>query len=488
MIGLVSLVALGIALVVVGSMTLLGGNVSEVFNEIDEGLGTTGLEAPPTAALDNAEYAAREEYEEREDGMAGGGSDMSSTSNPGSSAPAVEKPAATSSPSAADVSSEEDELAAGEPLAEADGTGEEVEDAEGGPRPRPHGRPAPLKAGEIDDNAQFESYLEYLDTYQGPPARTVDVSERYLITVLDNNQQPVLDAHVRIYAGEQQVFEGRTYAGGKTVFLPNVAEVSENATEFQIVAEYENNTARKTVQRTSQDHVELALENDLPPLDELQLDVLFLLDTTGSMGDELGRIQETIDSIAQRINSFVPRPTVRFAVVAYRDRSDQYVTRSYDFTSDVEQFRTLLNSFSADGGGDTPEALNEALHEAIQEVTWSDQSVRLIFLVADAGPHLDYEQDYDYITETRQAVAQGIKVYPIAASNTDDFAEYVFRQLAQQTLARFIFLTYQPGQNEGLPGESTTLEAGEQPYTVERLDDLIVQVVQHELAAATGLE
>jgi hypothetical protein len=107
-------------------------------------------------------------------------------------------------------------------------------------------------------------------------------------------------------------------------------------------------------------------------------------------------------------------------------------------------------------------------------------------LVADAPPHLDYEQDYDYIQEARAAVARGIKIYPIAASNSGPQAEYIFRQLAQQTLGRFIFLTYQEGQSGGAPGESTTLDAGKQDYTVERLDELIVQVIKRELAAAVG--
>ena len=353
-------------------------------------------------------------------------------------------------------------------------------------RPRPQGRPAPLKAGERDDNAQFEEYLRYLDTYQGEPARQVDVRERYLITLLDNDQQPLLDAKVRIYADEQQIFSGRTYAGGKTIFLPGALDVSENTTQFRLVAEKGEAQAEMTFERGARERIEVALK-DATMSEELRLDVLFLLDTTGSMEDELSRIQETIDSIAQRIDSFTPRPVLRFNLVAYRDRGDAYITRTYDFTSDVATFRKLLNSFTADGGGDTPESVNEALHAAVQEVQWADEAVRLIFLVADAGPHLDYENDYDYTAEIQQAVAKGIKIYPIAASNTDPFAEYVFRQMAQQTLARFLFLTYQQGQEGGVPGERTSLQAGEQSYTVDRLDDLIVQVIQRELASVRGI-
>jgi hypothetical protein len=145
-------------------------------------------------------------------------------------------------------------------------------------------------------------------------------------------------------------------------------------------------------------------------------------------------------------------------------------------------------SVQAQGGGDTPESLNEGMRQAMGQLGWADGAVRLTFLVADAPPHLDYGEEFDYQDAAREAVARGVKIYPIAASNTDQQAEYVFRQLAQQTLASFIFLTYQPGASSGAPGETTQLDAGDSPqgFTVERLDDLVVQIVERELGAAVG--
>jgi hypothetical protein len=107
--------------------------------------------------------------------------------------------------------------------------------------------------------------------------------------------------------------------------------------------------------------------------------------------------------------------------------------------------------------------------------------------VADAPPHLDYAQDYDYGREAQVAVSKGVKVYTIAASNSSDEAEYVMRQIAQQTLGHFIFLTYAAGQNAGTPGDTTTHHVDPQAFSVERLDDLVVQVVQRELAQALGV-
>jgi hypothetical protein len=344
----------------------------------------------------------------------------------------------------------------------------------------------PLKAGEVDDNADFATYLDYLQTYGGPPARQVDVSERYIITIVNDTRQPVLDARVRLFDGQQQVFEGRTYAGGKTIFLPRALELSPNVASLRVLAEKGNSVVEGQLTRGQDGDQTFVLRGAAARPQTPRLDVLFLLDATGSMGDEIGQIQKTLASIAERIDQIEPRPELRFGLVAYRDRGDDYVTRVYDFTPDVTLFQQLLASVRADGGGDTPESLNEGLHQAVQGVGWAEDAVRLVFLVADAPPHLDYEQDYDYVREARQAVAAGIKVYPIAASNSDDQAEYVFRQLAQQTLARFIFLTYQPGQSAGTPGDTTTHHVDPAAFTVERLDDLVVQVVERELALARG--
>ncbi|MBX0327427.1 VWA domain-containing protein [Oscillochloris sp. ZM17-4] len=391
-------------------------------------------------------------------------------------APAAEMPAADAAAPPAIGAAE----GAPEPL----GSGDSGTTSAAGPRPV--GQEASLKAGEINDNAQFADYLAYLRSYQDGGVRPADVGERYLISVIDDNQRPVLDARVTVYADEQVVFTGRTYAGGQTIFLPRTLGVSPNATSFRAVAEYGDASAETTFERSPGGQVEIGLRG-VQRDSALRLDLLFLLDTTGSMGDELGRIQQTIDSIAQRIDGFTPRPQIRYGLVAYKDHGDDYVTSPVDFTGDLGQFRASLNQLSAKGGGDTPEAVDEAMYDAVVRSSWSEQpAVRLVFLVADAGPHIDSQQQFTYLDGAREAAARGVKIYPIAASNTDAPAEYVFRQLAQQTMGGFVFLTYQPGQSSGAPGESTTLEAGGQPYSVERLDDLIVNIVERELAAAVG--
>jgi uncharacterized protein YegL len=346
---------------------------------------------------------------------------------------------------------------------------------------------APLKAGEVDDNRDFAAYQDYLRSYSSPQVRTIDISERYLLTVTNERQQPVLDAQVRLFDGQQQVFEGRTVAGGKTIVLPRALGIAENAESLRVMIEKGNSSVEGTLMRGQDSTQSFVLPGAVALPATPRLDVLFLLDATGSMGDEIAQIQQTIVSIAERIDQIQPRPELRFALVSYRDRGDDYVTRVDDFTTDLAAFQQRLLSTRADGGGDVPESLNEGLHAATQRVSWADDAVRLSFLVADAPPHMDYEQDYDYAREAQVAVSKGIKVYTIAASNSSDDAEYVLRQISQQTLGHFIFLTYAAGQNAGAPGDTTTHHVDPQAFSVERLDDLVVQVVQRELALAQGI-
>ena len=85
----------------------------------------------------------------------------------------------------------------------------------------------------------------------------------------------------------------------------------------------------------------------------------------------------TIGSIAARVDQLQPRPALRFALVAYRDHGDEYVTRVYDFTPELATFQKLLSSVRADGGGDEPEALNEGLHAAVEQLSWEQEALRL---------------------------------------------------------------------------------------------------------------
>ncbi len=335
-----------------------------------------------------------------------------------------------------------------------------------------------LSAGEIDDNQRWDDYLRYRSEYVGPPIHEVDVSERYTITVLDSHSRPVPNAKVRVSAGETSVFEGRTYANGQTLFFPLAFPDAEGAETFLFEVEKDGVSHRLDVERHLEYEWTVRLDLDEPQIDGVPLDVLFLLDATGSMHDEIEQVKTTLLSISARISDLPSRPDLRFGMVTYRDRGDEFITRVYDFDHDVQQFSNTIREVVADGGGDDPESLNEALHTAVHEPSWRlDNAIRLVFLVADAPPHLDYAQDYDYAEEMVEANRRGMKIFAIASSGLEGQGEYIFRQIAQHTMGRFIFIVY---GGDGTTGGTTPHHVGQ--YTIEQLDDLVVRLVQEELA------
>ena len=334
--------------------------------------------------------------------------------------------------------------------------------------------PAPqqvsISAGEVDDNQRWAEYMKYREEYDGPPIHDLDVSERYIITVIDAEGHPVPNAIVRASTGGTNLFEGRTYANGQTIFFPRISPQHEDAQQFVLHVEKDDASESTQFVRNGDSDWTFTLDStvDFPPT--VPLDLLFLLDATGSMADEIDQIKSTLLSISSRISDLPSEPDLRFGMVAYRDRGDDFITRTYHFEPDVQKFLDSIREVRADGGGDGPESVNEALHVAISEPQWRSSAIRLVFLIADAPPHLDYEQDYDYAEEMVEANRRGIKVFPIASSGLDAQGEYIFRQIAVHTMGRFLFILY---------GGSTPHKVGQ--YSVENLDDLVVKLVEEEL-------
>ncbi len=159
---------------------------------------------------------------------------------------------------------------------------------------------------------------------------------------------------------------------------------------------------------------------DLPPLDPQanerpRVEVVFVLDTTGSMGGLIQTAKEKIWSIATTMASAQPAPDIRMGLVAYRDRGDAYVTRVVDLSDDLDSVYATLMDFQADGGGDGPESVNQALYDAVHKVSWSQdrQAYQVVFLVGDAPPHMDYQDDIKYPETLTAATARGIVVNTI---------------------------------------------------------------------------
>src|SRR5262245_31648338 len=162
--------------------------------------------------------------------------------------------------------------------------------------------------------------------------------------------------------------------------------------------------------------------NIVAPVAAKRVEVVFVLDTTGSMGGLIHAAKEKIWSIASTLAQAQQAPEVSMGLVAYRDRGDAYVTQVVDLNRDLDSMYVKLMDFAAEGGGDGPEAVNEALEAAIQRMSWSqDQSTyRVVFLVGDAPPHMDYQDDVKYPQIVAAAAARGIVVNTIQCGGLSD--------------------------------------------------------------------
>ena len=210
------------------------------------------------------------------------------------------------------------------------------------------------------------------------------------------------------------------------------------------------------------------------------LDLGFLVDATGSMGDEMTYLQSELKDIVGRVRAVEPDLDIRLSVVFYRDRGDSFVTLSLPFTRSVDDVVSFMSNTTAEGGGDFPEDMNAGL-EAMMRQRWSRDAVpQMLFLLADAPPQRYAGADYTYHDAIREAARKGLAIYPVGASGVDKPTEFLFRAMAVMTGGKYVFLTDDSGVGE----------SHEEPdivgYKVEKLNDLMVREIRSYVAARVG--
>jgi hypothetical protein len=163
-----------------------------------------------------------------------------------------------------------------------------------------------------------------------------------------------------------------------------------------------------------------------------RMEVCFVLDTTGSMGGLIEGAKQKVWSIANEMISAKPTPELRLGLVAYRDRGDEYVTKAFDLTNDIDAIYGHLQSFKAAGGGDEPESVNEALQDAVRKMTWSAdrQVLKIIFLVGDAPPHMDYAGGPKYPQVCQEAMQKDLIINTVQCGSIAVTAPF-WKEIAQ---------------------------------------------------------
>lgn len=177
------------------------------------------------------------------------------------------------------------------------------------------------------------------------------------------------------------------------------------------------------------------------------IEVAFVLDATGSMADLIAGAKKKIWSIANTIVDTNPQAEIKMSIVAYRDRGDAYVIKPFELTNDIQGIYGNLMKIEAEGGGDTEESVNEALDHAVRKLNWTtdDNAKRIIFLVGDAPPHMDYDNERQYPEILKRAKTEGIVVNTVLAGDDPDTRK-IWKEIAQTGNGRFVAIPQDGGR------------------------------------------
>ncbi len=187
------------------------------------------------------------------------------------------------------------------------------------------------------------------------------------------------------------------------------------------------------------------------------LEMVFVLDTTGSMGGLIDGAKQKIWSIVNDVMKTPAHPKVRIGLVAYRDHGDEYVTRVLPLTDDLDKVYSTLMDYKAAGGGDTPEDVRQALADGVHKAGWSQrgpQTAQILFLVGDAPPHDDYSSEPDTLTTTAEAVKSGIIVNTIECGGAAD-TQVAWEKICRRGEGQF----FQIAQDGGVQAIATPFDA-----------------------------
>ncbi len=355
----------------------------------------------------------------------------------------------------------------------------------GGMAGRAGGSPG-VKAGFADDNREFGAYLDYLEKFKPEILLPLDVSGRMVIEATAGQGRPASFASLAFKDGRGTVLARRTAtADGRALWFPT-EDPAFGGAGVTLEATFAGETVKAAVNPQGKRTLTVNFGAEAKPAARVPVDVCFLLDTTGSMGDEIQRLKDTLLSVHAALAGLPEKPDLKLGMVLYRDRHDAYRTRTVPFTADVKAFATALAPVTADGGGDYPEDLQEGFRVVLTDLAWRDGAVKVMFILTDAPPHVYPDEPLTYLGAAREAAARGIKIVGIGASGLTSQGETVLRQVAEYTMGQFVFLTYgETGESEGGTATSVSHHTGDN-FQTRNLDAIIVRFVRAELAALTG--
>lgn len=411
-----------------------------------------------------------------------GGSSILRRTDMAMAAPIARPPAPPPPPSPGMASGERSEVMVTgartrESEAKADGSGAGESRFAPYPRPQPYPQAGLLTAGEHDDLLNPELYARYVKTSDlGQQIRDlpqVDTRSVLTVEVRDSAGRPVPFADIRLTCSDGNSLRAATLADGRAVFFPALDRLSPSVRISASKAGQSLGGERRVEIARSGGGQQVTLLADQAAGAVRKLDLMLVVDTTGSMSDELRFLQTELKSVVGALVRRHPELDVRVGFVFYRDEGDEYVTSTTAFDGRMERIQGALAQQYATGGGDYPEAMDQALIRAVGQ-NWRPDAVKSLLLVADAPPH-DDKVGRTWLA-ARVAREKRIQITPVAASGVADTAEYAMRAMAALTQSRYLFLTDDSGI--GNPHAPPAIDC----YLVTRLDAALRRVLDSQIS------
>ena len=342
-----------------------------------------------------------------------------------------------------------------------------------------------LTAGEVNDFRKWDMWADIakdeLSKYIG--VWGIEPTNRYTVQLTSLDNKPVSDAVVNLISQTGQIiWSARSDNTGKAELWADAYKANKgdiNGLSVEVV--YKGKRQIKNNITDFINGINFIKVNEYCSHSQ-NVDIVFAMDATGSMGDEIEYLKTELLDIIARLQKAQDDKNLRIGSIFYRDFDYPFneLIATHDLTNDFASVNEFINSQKSIGGNSTPEAVEVALSSAVNEFTWSEDAVaRIMFLILDAPPHEDPQTLERFRELTARASAMGIRIIPLTASGIDKSSEYLMRSLALLTNGTYLFLT----DDSGIGGSH--IKPTTDSYDVEMMNEMIVRIINQFIDTPT---
>ena len=335
------------------------------------------------------------------------------------------------------------------------------------------GQPGLITAGEWNDldNWSFWSNLFNEQDFSKMPDYWSIYTNNRIAVLVENSGIPVVNAKVELLRNNSVIWTSKTDNLGNAEFFVGGFQKEETVDVSTLSINVNGIATNKDIILYENGINKVEINNSANNSNKVELS--FIVDATGSMGDELEFLKADLQSVIENVEKENSSLSIATSTVFYRDEGDDYVTKKSEFTTDLSESIAFIRKQNAGGGGDFPEAVHSALDVAINELQWNENArTKIAFLLLDAPPHYETSVIANLKKTIEKASEKGIKIIPVTASGIDKETEFLMRKIAILTNGTYVFITNDSGIGNG------HIQASVGEYQVEKLNDLFIRLIK----------